>query len=409
MSASTLAPPVAAPGVSPASPSTTLNRVVAFVADDTSEAALRTGLLGLAADLVIKRGNIRQAIRFLEKDADLQAVIVDVTGAEDPLAALEHLSQVCPPDVVVAVIGDAVDIGFYRLLVNEIGVVEYMPKPLTRDLVERLLLRHLAPSQAQQPGSRGGHVVAVCGASGGAGASTIAVSTAIELAESVKGNVALLDLNLQHGGTALMLGARPGPGLRIALEDPDQADALLLERTAIQVEPRLRLIAADEALGSGISITEPGARKVLSLVRQKFNFVVVDLPMPLRPELHQVLTLARHVIVVMAPDIASARNARAIRQLAMTLSGADRVISLVNRCDMKGGLSAAMLEKALGSSPGITMPELGRRMPEAVNMGTPAIRSVPELRKHLAPLIQEIAAIPGEKSSNSWLRRLLRK
>jgi pilus assembly protein CpaE len=76
---------------------------------------------------------------------------------------------------------------------------------------------------------------------------------------------------------------------------------------------------------------------------------------------------------------------------------------------MKGGLSAAMLEKALGSSPGITMPELGRRMPEAVNMGTPAIRSVPELRKHLAPLIQEIAAIPGEKSSNSWLRRLLRK
>ncbi|HBK08968.1 MAG TPA: pilus assembly protein CpaE [Acetobacteraceae bacterium] len=400
---------LAAPKAAQAASSTQLNRIVAFVTDDISEAALRTGLAGLPNELVLKRGNIRQAIRFLEKDSDLQAVIVDVTGTEDPLAALEHLSQVCPPNVVVAVVGDAVDIAFYRLLVNEIGVVEYMPKPLTRDLVERLLPRHFAPDQAHQPGTRGGHVIAVCGASGGAGASTIAVSTAIELAEVVKGNVALLDLNLQHGATALMLGARPGPGLRIALEDPDQADALLLERTAIQLGPRLRLIAADEALGSGISITEPGARQVLSLVRQKFNFVVVDLPMPLRPELHQVLTLARHVVVVMAPDVASARNARAIRQLAMTLAGADRVVPMVNRSDMKGGLSSTMLEKALGSPSRVSVPELGRRMPEAVNLGIPAIRRVPDLRKHLAPLIQEIAAIHGIKSSESWIRRLLRK
>lgn len=400
---------LAAPKVTPAAGPSQLNRIVAFVTDDISEAALRTGLASLSNELVLKRGNIRHAIRFLEKDSDLQSVIVDVTGIDDPLAALEHLSRVCPPDVTVAVIGDTVDIAFYRLLVNDIGVVEYLPKPLTRDLVERLLPRHLTPDQAYQPSARGGHVVAVCGASGGAGASTIAVSTAIELADVVKGNVALLDLNLQHGATALMLGARPGPGLRIALEDPDQADALLLERTAIQIDSRLRLIAADEALGAGISISEPGVRQVLSLVRQKFNFVVVDLPMPLRPELHQVLTLARHVVVVMAPDVASARNARAIRQLAMTLAGADRVVALVNRSDMKGGLSAAMLEKALGTPPRIKVPELGRRMPEAVNLGTPAIRQVPELRRHIAPLIQEIAAIHGDTQSTSWIRRLLRK
>ncbi len=405
MSTSLLAAP---PTTGAASPSQS-NRIVAFVTDDISEAALRTGLANLPNELVLKRGNIRQAIRFLEKNSILQAIVVDITGTDDPLAALDHLSRVCPPDVTVAAIGDTADIAFYRLLVNDLGVVEYMPKPLTRDLVERLLPRHFAPDRGYRPVTHGGHVIAVCGASGGVGASTIAVSTAIELAEAAKGNVALLDLNLQHGATAVMLGARPGPGLRIALEDPDQADALLLERTAIQIDPRLRLIAADEALGSGISITEPGVRQVLSLVRRKFNFIVVDLPMPLRPELHQVLTLARHVVVVMAPDVASARNALAIRQLAMTLAGADRVVSLVNRCDMKGGLSAAMLEKALGTAPGVSVQEQGRRMPEAVNLGTPAIRRVPELRRQIAPLIQEIAAIHGAPKAASWIRRLLRK
>ena len=42
-----------------------------------------------------------------------------------------------------------------------------------------------------------------------------------------------------------MFGVRPGPGLRIALEDPMRADTLFLERTAIEVDPRVKLIAAD--------------------------------------------------------------------------------------------------------------------------------------------------------------------
>jgi pilus assembly protein CpaE len=382
-------------------------RIVAFISDDISEAALRTALAGSASELVLRRGNLRNAVRFLEKDTAIQAILVDICGIDDPVSALEDLARVCPPDVTVLVIGDNADIAFYRLLVNDIGVAEYLPKPLTRDAVERLLLPHLEPDRIRQASMRGGHVVAVCGASGGAGSTTIAVNTAIELAESVKGNVVLLDLNLQHGAAALMLAARPGPGLRIALEDPDQADTLLLERAAIQIGQHMRLIAADESLDSGISISEPGVRQVMSLLQQKFNYIVVDLPMPLRPELHQVLTLARQVALVLKPDIASVRNARAIRQLATTLAGADRVITVLNCTDMAGGLPTAMVEKVLGISPKIRLPELGRKMPESVNLGVPAVKRVPQLRKHLAPLIREIAGIDTGRTSASMIRRLL--
>ena len=195
-------------------------RIVAFVGDEASEAALRTGLSGLGRDMTVRRGNIQHAIRALEKESPPDAIVVDIAGVSEPLGELERLSQVCPPNATVVVIGDVTDIGFYRLLVNELGCAEYLPKPLTRDAVERLLPMHLSPGAAPGPALRGGHVIAVCRASGGAGGTTLAVSTALELAEKTKGSVALLDLNLQHGTAALSLGVRPDPACASRWRNP---------------------------------------------------------------------------------------------------------------------------------------------------------------------------------------------
>ena len=58
------------------------------------------------------------------------------------------------------------------------------------------------------------------------------------------------------GGVPAALSLRPGPGLRIALEDPERADALFLDRVSIAVDDRLRLIAAEESLDSPPMITQ---------------------------------------------------------------------------------------------------------------------------------------------------------
>lgn len=398
MSSATLATKQAAPAAA-------IGQIIAYTMDDLSGAALKAGIGDLARDFVLRRGTVYQATRFLEKNTAPDGIIVDISGVPEPAAALEGLARVCPPDVAVAVIGDSTDIGLYRQLVNEIGVTEYLPKPLNRDMVERLLLHHFMPGHPVPATPRGGHVVAVCGASGGAGATTIAVNLAVELASVAKSMTALVDLNLQHGAAALMLGARPGPGLRIALEDPAKADTLLMERAAIEVAPRLRLIAADERLESGIGFTAAGVRQVIDLIRQKFNYCIVDLPMPLRPELHHVLAAARQVIVVLRPDMVSVRNARDIRHLAISTVGADRVVTVVNQASIRGGLPRPLLEKALDSPVHASLPALGKEMVESVNLGVPAVRRVPELRTHLAPLIQEIAARRIDSPAPSWVRR----
>jgi pilus assembly protein CpaE len=379
------------------------NRIVCFVNDELSAAALRKGLEG--SNLSIRRGTIRNAIRLLETDTELLALVTDISGIDDPFTELERLAGVCPPDVKVALIGENREITFYRELMD-LGLTEYLPRPLTRDMVLDQLRPKLLGDVANGHTDRGGHVISICGAQGGAGATSIAINLALQLADTTKAKVALLDLHLQGGEAAVMLGVRPGPGLRIALENPMRADALFLERAAIEVTERVCLISADEELDARLDITEAGVRHVLGLLRQRFNYIVVDIPVPFPPSVHPVITLSRHVLVLLEAEVTGLRNAHALRTAVTNIAGKDRVFTLLNRANRAGGLPRATMVKALGAEPDMVIPDLGKGMTQAVNLGIPALKHVPALRRHLAPIVREITGV-GAKQKGRW-RRLLR-
>ena len=128
-----------------------------FVTDAHSEAALREGLLdALPKGIETRRADIWAAIAALQKIPTLRALVVDISGEEQPIAALAQLSEVVEPDTCVLVVGDADNVGLYREITRGLGAAEYLAKPLTRDLVSRYfspLIRGQAPSRA---GLRGG-------------------------------------------------------------------------------------------------------------------------------------------------------------------------------------------------------------------------------------------------------------
>ncbi|MCP1760999.1 MULTISPECIES: pilus assembly protein CpaE [Bradyrhizobium] len=378
------------------------DRIVCFVNDELSAAALRKGLEG--SNLSIRRGTIRNAIRMLETDTEISALVTDISGVDDPFTELERLAGVCPPDVRVALIGESREITFYRELM-EIGLTEYLPRPLTRDMVLDQLRPKLLGDVAPGP-DRGGHVISICGAQGGAGATSIAINLALQIAETTKAKVALLDLHLQGGEAAVMLGVQPGPGLRIALENPMRADTLFLERAAIDVDERVCLISADEELDAQLDITEAGVRHVLGLLRQRFNYIVVDVPVPFPPSIHPVITLSRHVLVLLEAEVTGLRNAHALRAAVTNIAGKDRVFTLLNRAGRAGGLPKATMAKALGAEPDMVIPDLGKGMTQAVNLGIPALKHVSGLRRHLAPIVREVTGVGAERKG--LLRRLLR-
>jgi pilus assembly protein CpaE len=386
-------------------------RILAYAADEATEAALRGGLADIAPDLILRRGDAALAARQLAKEPTPGVLVVDIAAAEDGLAALEALAAVCMPDVRVLVVGDRADIPFYRALTQDLGVLEYLYKPLTRDRVSRLFGPHVAGLAQAPAAERGGTVTAVCGVRGGAGASTVAVNLSLMLGTATRGHIALLDLHLRGGTAALMLGASPGSGLRAGLENPDRVDALFLDRVSLPVEERVRLVAAEEPMEAEFSASPAAVARVLEVLRARFNHVVVDLPSPPGPAERVVLAQARHRILVLPPDVAGIRDAEAMRRLCTAL-GSGRTYLVLNRAGASGWLPAEVVREGVGGSLDALIPDMPDRLPRAANLGQPAVRDCAPLRRALSPLVQEVGGRPAEEGQGAigaLLRRVLRR
>jgi pilus assembly protein CpaE len=235
----------------------------------------------------------------------------------------------------------------------------------------------------------------------------VAVNLALQLTAATRGHVALLDLHLRQGTTALMLGVKPEAGLRVALEQPERADALFLDRVGVEVNDRLRLIAADEPLAGTPAPTPDGIRRVLELLRRRFNYIVMDLPMPSNLADLQALRAARHLLLVMLPDLAGIRDVVRLREVAAGL-GTSHATIVLNRVGMPGGLKLPMIEQGLGGKPTVQIPELGKQLGRAANLGKPALGESAPFRKAMALLAQEVSGAPASRmGTRSLLARML--
>jgi len=364
--------------------------LLAFVADDETESALRGGFVNIAGGFEIRRGTILHAIKYLAKASTPRTLVVDISGVANPLYELDNLAHVCTPDVIVLIVGEHSDVGLYRHLIRDVGVAEYMHKPLTRDGVTRLFVPHIAGITMDASVSRGGSVIAVVGARGGVGTTTVAVNLALQLTAATRGHVCLLDLHLQQGTSALMLGVKPVGGLRIALEQPERADALFLDRVCVEFNDRARLIAAEESFDGTPTPAPEGIRRVLELLRVRFNYIIMDLPAPTTPAAIQAFRAARHLLIVMAPDVASIRDADRLRQLAAGF-GNTQVSIVLNRIGMHGGLTLPMVERGLGGKPTVQIPDLGRQLGRAANLGKPALGDCSAFTKAMTLLALEVS------------------
>ena len=378
---------------------------MAFLLDDQSESALRGGLADQLSSVNIRRGGIRAAVRALKNEASPRVLLVDLSGIEDdPVKALDDLAAVCSPDIKVIVLGDRADIEFYRLVTRRLGVDEYLRKPLTRDAVSSLIGPYLAGAEPEQDRNRGGRVVVVCGARGGVGATTICANLALQISEQTRSHVALLDLHLRGGHAAMLLGERPGPGLRTALEDPEHVDGLLLDRVAIAIGDRMRVIAAEEPFDSDVAPTAAGVGRVIKLLRQRFNVIIVDMPMPPTAAEGEALLSARQALIVLQPDVASLRDAQQVKRLINARIGAGRVLTVLNRSNMPGALKAEMIQQGLGEKPEIVIPDLAKSLVTAANLGRPALKDCAALRRALTPLTQEVSGVDLRPAGTSLLK-----
>ncbi|WP_439579396.1 AAA family ATPase [Elioraea sp.] len=381
--------------------------VVAYTADAEAEGALRSAMGDLGDKLTLVRGNVAVAIRELARSPTPQVLIVDVSDATDPLVALDDLASVCEPDVKVLVMGERTDMGFYREITRGLGVVEYLYKPLTRDNVARLFLPVVhgrMPGGAEQVGGR---IITVSGTHGGVGTTTVAVNLAVQLAESTRGYVALLDLHLQTGAATTMLGVKPGAGLRVALEEPDRVDALFLERTAVAVSDRLRLLAAEEAFEATPKPTAEGVARLMTLLRRRFNYIVVDMPTPADAALLSIFSMAQMRLLVMTPDVVSIRDATRLKTMLTAVTGSDKALMVLNRAGMQGAVATKLVERGLETKVDFAIPEIPKHLAMAADLGVPAATRNRTFAAAMQRLTKEVSGVRVGGRSGGWLSRLL--
>ena len=350
--------------------------LVAYAADAETEAALRDGLSeDTGAALDIRRGGIRGAIAAMRKSATPRSLIIDIGGEAQPLTALSGLADVLEPDVQVLAIGDRSDLDFYRQITRGVGCADYLAKPLTREMV----LRHFAPlvsGRSAEPGAtRGGHFLAVTGARGGAGATTIASYLAWHFAVDRRQHTALLDVDLHRGNTAMLLGVRITGGLRTALETPERVDELFIERTAQILDnnpaaDRLSVLASEERLSEPLFYEAGAASRLMRMMQRRYAVIVGDVPLWQAPHIVDFMGLAQRRILVMEPTIVSMRDT--LRLLALPTSAqSQRPIIVLNKADQPGGLTRKQVAEGLGLIPDVVVPDVSKQLGTAATLGLP--------------------------------------
>jgi pilus assembly protein CpaE len=319
-------------------------RLMAFAADAESEASLQACLSHLSlADATVRRGGIARAIQHLGVARSPESLIVDISGTELPTSRVHDLADVCEPGVTVIAVGNSNDVGLYRDLVQA-GVSEYIVKPVTPQLLAKALSPKRFAGEAGPINRKLGKLVAVVGARGGVGTTTLAVNLACHLADRQNRRIALVDLDLQNGDCALTLNLKPTPGLREALSNPLRIDSVFLERTMVVHGERLFVLSSEEPLRDEVDFTAEAVDRLVGALRMQFHYVITDVPRIPTAPYRRALDMADLRIIVADQTLRSVRDTVRLRAALGEGEAEHRNLLVINRSG-EGGRRAVTLEE----------------------------------------------------------------
>ncbi|MCA9072034.1 MAG: AAA family ATPase, partial [Planctomycetaceae bacterium] len=209
-----------------------------------------------------------------------QLALVEMNGRSASLRTLaEELQAASPETQLVAVFdpnGFPPDVPESAVLIEALrsGVSDFLRRPVSRHDVEQLFDR-LGDARPKLASHRG-KVVSFISNKGGVGKSTLAVNTAVGLAQSYPEKVLLIDGSLQMGVCAAMLDLKPATTLIDAVRERDRLDETLIRQLATPHKSGLDLLAAPADAIEGSEVDDEVISRILTLSRRAYDFVIVD-------------------------------------------------------------------------------------------------------------------------------------
>jgi pilus assembly protein CpaE len=369
-----------------------------------SKAHVKVHMGGVVAAIEAYRTAPTPNLIVLETFAD-RAVLIE---------QLESLAEFCDAGTKVMVIGHENDIALYRELISR-GVSDYVVAPL-EPLGFITQVSHLYNGPAAEAI---GKLVAVVGAKGGVGASTIAHNVAWSISRHLEYQTVIVDLDLPFGTAGLDFNQDPPQGVADAVFSPERLDMAFVDRLLSKCSDTLSILAAPATVERLYDLPEQAFDATLDILRSTTPCSILDIPHQWSGWTRRVLIAADEVVIVATPDLANLRNTKTIidsLRAARVNDHPPRVILNMVGVPRRPEISLAEFTKAIELEPiGVVPfePKLfgtaanNGQMLDEVEAGSKIVETIDNVGRHL---MGRVAARRAKKSLLSpLLERFTRK
>ena len=263
------------------------------------------------AHLKIQMGGIAAAAEAYSNAPTPNVILIESENrGEAILGGLDSLAEVCDAGTRVVVIGRQNDVALYRELVRR-GVSDYLLAPVgALDVVRSICGLFSAPDAKPV-----GRIVAVVGAKGGVGASTVAHNIAFATARELALDTVVGDLDLPFGTAGLDYNQDPPQGIADAVFSPDRVDTAFVDRLLSKCTDNLSLLAAPATLDRVYDFAPEAFDSIYDSLRATVPCIVLDVPHQWTGWARRALIAADQILIVAGPDLANLRNAKSLLDL----------------------------------------------------------------------------------------------
>jgi pilus assembly protein CpaE len=356
------------------------------------------------AHVTVKMGGVAAAIETYRTVPTPNVIILETEAHSDILAGLDHLATVCDPGTRVVVIGSANDVAPYRELVRR-GVNDYVMGPLDTIGVVRSICSLFAPSESIIVG----RIIAIVGAKGGVGASTIAHNIGWATARDLALDSVVIDLDLAFGTAGLNYNKDPLQGIANAVFSPDRPDTAFMDRLLSKCTDHLSLLAAPATLDQVYDFGAQAFDAIFDTLRMTTPCIVLDVPHQWSGWTKRALIGADDILVVAEPDLANLRNTRNLLNMLKAARPNDRTPQYcLNQVGMprRPEITARDFAKTIESPPIAAIPFDSRLFGTAANNGQ-MIAEISANHRTTQTFLQIARRLTGHAETKARRRSLL--
>jgi pilus assembly protein CpaE len=258
------------------------------------------------AHVKIQMGGVAAAVEAYRSSPTPNVILLESQNHPDEiLHGLDQLAEVCDSGTRVVVVGRVNDVTLYRELTKR-GVSEYLIAPVgTIDVVRAICGLFSSPDAKPV-----GRIIAVVGAKGGVGSSTVAHNIGWAIARDLNLDSVVTDLDMAFGTAGLDYNQDPPQGIADAVFSPDRVDSAFVERLLSKCTDHLSLLAAPATLERVYDFGADAFDSILDSLRGTIPCVVLDVPHMWSGWTKRLLVGADDILVVAGPDLANLRNAK---------------------------------------------------------------------------------------------------